>query len=96
MPRLPSVRPNLLQIHRISQRRTLLRVRLPTRRFHSEPQSHSTHRALHRWTAQAIGTPFLVAYVCERVANSDGSGGMSWKLDVDSMGEKLLVEPARL
>ncbi|KAJ9651369.1 hypothetical protein H2198_009343 [Neophaeococcomyces mojaviensis] len=71
------------------------------RAFHPEPRSftaspHSTHRALYRWTAQAIGTPFLVAYICEKISERGSSGETSWKLQLPQIEAGLLVDPSKL
>jgi len=58
------------------------------RTFHPEPRSfqaspHNTHRFVYRWVIQAIGTPFAVAYLCEKVVErsqggSESSSKMEW------------------
>lgn len=82
---------------------TLTRTLIHRRFFHPEPRSfqtspHATHRAFYRWTAQAIGTPFLVAYLCEKVASRSEGGGSSWKLDLDlpRIEAGLLTEPVKM
>lgn len=69
--------------------------------FHPEPRNfissqHATHRALYRWTLQAIGTPFLVAYLCEKVSERSDGGGSSWKLDLPKIEAALLTEPLKI
>ncbi|KIW59192.1 hypothetical protein PV05_03659 [Exophiala xenobiotica] len=70
------------------------------RAFHPEPRSfqsspHGTHRFIYRWTVQAIGTPFAVAYLCEKVADkSEGDG--NFKLSLPDIDTGLLTEPIRM
>lgn len=71
-----------------------------TRGFHPEPRSfisskHAAHRALYRWTLQAIGTPFLVAYLCDKVSERS-DGGPSWKLELPKIEAALLTEPLKI
>ena len=88
------------------QFRPLTRQRIPPRQlqsrsYHPEPRSvqsssHGSHRALYRWTAQAFGLPFLVAYVCDKIASSSDGGESSWKLDIPHIEAGLLVEPLKM
>lgn len=69
--------------------------------FHPEPRSfissqHATHRALYRWTLQAIGTPLLVAYLCDKVSERSNGGDSSWKLDLPKIEAGLLTEPLKM
>ncbi|KIW93434.1 uncharacterized protein Z519_06039 [Cladophialophora bantiana CBS 173.52] len=71
-------------------------LKVPTRRyFHPESRSfqnsaHGTHRFIYRWTIQAIGTPFAVAYFCEKISGrSDGES--SFKLELSDIGPGLLT-----
>lgn len=69
--------------------------------FHPEPRSfissqHATHRALYRWVFQAIGTPFIVAYLCEKVSERSDGGDSSWKLDLPRIETALLTEPLKI
>lgn len=71
------------------------------RKFHPEPRNfissqHATHRALYRWTLQAIGTPFLVAYLCEKVSERNDGGDSSWKLELPKIEAALLTEPLKI
>lgn len=71
------------------------------RGFHPEPRSfissqHAAHRALYRWTLQAIGTPFLVAYLCDKVSERNDGGGPSWKLELPKIEAALLTEPLKI
>lgn len=71
------------------------------RHFHPEPRSfissqHASHRALYRWTLQAIGTPFLVAYLCDKVTERSDGGDSSWKLDLPKIEAGLLTEPLKI
>lgn len=92
MPRIPAtfIRSLRQPLHQ-SQRRT----------FHPEPRSfissqHATHRALYRWTLQAIGTPLLVAYLCDKVSERSDGGDSSWKLDLPKIETGLLTEPLKI
>lgn len=72
-----------------------------SRSFHPEPRSfissqHAAHRALYRWTLQAIGTPFLVAYLCDEVSERSDGGGPSWKLELPKIEAALLTEPLKI
>lgn len=71
------------------------------RAYHPEPRSfqtssHASHRALYRWTAQAFGLPFLVAYICDKIANRSDGGDSSWKLDLPKIEAGLLTEPLKI
>lgn len=82
--------------------RTLSRHATPQRRFfHPEPRAfqtspHAAHRALYRWTAQAFGLPFLVAYLCDKVSERSSGEGSSWKLDLPKIEQGLLTEPIKI
>ena len=73
----------------------------PRRSFHPEPRSfqgsaHGTHRFIYRWVIQAIGTPFAVAYICDKVSGGDGGIDTSFKLDLPAVDTGLLTEPIRM
>ncbi|KIW22532.1 uncharacterized protein PV07_12410 [Cladophialophora immunda] len=76
-------------------------LKVPARRcFHPEPRSfqnsaHGAHRFIYRWTIQAIGTPFAVAYLCEKLSERN-DGESSFKLSLPEIDTGLLTEPVRM
>lgn len=46
---------------------------------------------MYRWTIQAFGLPFAVAYICDRISSRDK--GDSWKLELPKIESDLLVNP---
>lgn len=92
-----SMMPRMTMIRLVRQPLYLVQRRC----FHPEPRSfissqHSTHRAMYRWTLQAIGTPFLVAYLCDKVSERSSGGDSSWKLDLSKIEAGLLTEPLKI
>ncbi|EXJ69435.1 uncharacterized protein A1O5_07471 [Cladophialophora psammophila CBS 110553] len=76
-------------------------LKVPIRRcYHPEPRSfqnsaHGTHRFIYRWTIQAVGTPFAIAYLCGKISGrSDGES--SFKLELPDIDSALLTEPIRV
>lgn len=92
----------MLQAQTIRGIRFVSRYATVTRRtYHPEPRSlqnsaHASHRALYRWTAQAFGVPFLVAYLCDKVSEKSSGEGSSWKLDLSQIEANLLTEPIKI
>lgn len=79
------------------RRASLLQRRL----YHPEPRSfptsrHAGARAFYRWTVQAFGLPFAVAYLCELIGNVSEGEGPSWKLEIPQIEAGLLTDPRKM
>ncbi len=71
------------------------------RSFHPEPRSfqgsaHGTHRFIYRWVVQAVGTPFALAYVCDKVSERSRGGESNFKLELPEIDTALLTEPMKM
>lgn len=49
---------------------------------------------MYRWTIQAFGLPFAVAYLCDQVSNRDK--GNRWKLELPEIESSLLIDPSKM
>ncbi len=98
---MPRIAPSMFLPLKPKVAQYILLLQRQRRSYHPEPRSfltsaHASHRALYRWTAQAFGLPFLVAYICDKIANRDDGGDSSWKLDLPKIEAEVLTEPLKI